>query len=60
MLFTDKSGMNENGFGIYEISLNEEILWIFLMENKWNFMKINKDMNKIINLKTILKRILTK
>ena len=33
MLFSDKSGMNENGFGIYEISLNEEILWIFLMEN---------------------------
>ena len=45
MLFTDKSGMN----GIYEILLNEEILWMFLMENKWNFMKINKDMNKILN-----------
>ena len=30
---------------------------MFLMEYKWNFMKINKDMNKIINLKLILKNI---
>ena len=60
MLFTDKSCTNENGLGIYEILLNEEILWMFLMENEWNFMKINKDMNKIINLKMILKRILIK
>ena len=56
MLFTDKSGTNENGFGIYEISLNQEILWIFLMEYKWNFMKINKDMNKIINYKMFQNR----
>ena len=34
MLFTDTSHMNENGIRIYEISLNEEILWMFLMENK--------------------------
>ena len=60
MLFTDKSRMNENDLGIYEVSVNEEILWMFLMENKLNFMKINKDMSKIINLKTILKRILIK
>ena len=59
MLFTDKSGMDENGFGIYEILLNEEILWMFLMENKWNFMKINKDMNRIINLKMTLKKYLS-
>ena len=38
----------------------EGLMEMFLMENKWNFRKINKAMNKIINLKTILKRILTK
>ena len=56
ILLTEKSSVHENGFGIYEILLNQVILWTFLMEYKWNFMKINKDMNKIINLKLILKK----